>query len=689
MTFFALSVFLSAFLLFQVQPMIGKFILPWFGGTPAVWSTAMLFFQVFLTGGYAYAYWLVKQRRQGWIHSALLAATVVWLVVLGFFWKSPVTPSVEWKPDIGVSLPILQLFFLLTVSVGLPYFVLASNSPLMQAWFSRLFPRRSYAKLYSLSNVGSLMGLLAYPILIEPQLTLRVQGWVWSGGFILFAMLVGWSALRAQRADTPADGQPAFPSSAAEKPSAALMSLWAILGAIPSVFLLAVTNHITQEVAVIPFLWIIPLALYLLSFILTFSGGVWIQPRLYALLFAAASVAALWALGNAATLSVFLQIFIYSALLFFACMSAHGELYLLRPPAEHLTAFYLMVSVGGALGGIFVNLIAPLIFTGYWEFYLAWLMTFVILILSLLPRWERPKIRASVLWVSFLAGTLAIVFSLNSFFDALAAHRNFYGLMRVRSWTSPNGFGDGYLMIHGMTVHGIQYLSPELRDEPTTHFTRESGAGLLLSNHPQRGHGMKVGVLGLGIGTLAAYAEASDIYRFYEINPIVVEYAEGRGGYFSFLSDCKGEVAVITDDARLALERELARGEPQNFDVLILDTFSSDSIPTHLITREAFAIYLQHLKPDGVLAAHISNRHINLLPVLWGLSQEYGLSIVVVDRNPKPGEDIFPSRWVLMAVNPQSLQIPEIQERAVVVDESVGAVRLWTDDYSNLFQILK
>ena len=689
MTFFALSVFLSAFLLFQVQPMIGKFILPWFGGTPAVWSTAMLFFQVFLTGGYAYAYWLVKQRRQGWIHSALLAATVVLLVVLGFFWKSPVTPSVEWKPDIGVSLPILQLFFLLTVSIGLPYFMLASNSPLMQAWFSRLFPRQSYAKLYSLSNVGSLMGLLAYPILIEPQLTLRAQGWAWSGGFILFALLVGWSALRAQRVDNPADRQPLSPLAKAEKPSAALMSLWAILGAIPSVFLLAVTNHITQEVAVIPFLWIIPLALYLLSFILTFSGGVWIQRRLYALLFAITSVAALWALGNAATLSVFLQIFVYGALLFFACMSAHGELYLLRPPAEHLTAFYLMVSVGGALGGIFVNLIAPLIFTGYWEFYLAWLMTFVILILSLLPRWERPEIRASVLWVSFLTGTLAMVFSLNSFFDALAAHRNFYGLMRVRSWTSPNGFGDGYLMIHGMTVHGIQYLSPELRREPTTHFTRESGAGLLLSNHPQRGHGMKVGVLGLGIGTLAAYAEESDMYRFYEINPIVVEYAEGRGGYFSFLSDCKGEAAVVTDDARLALERELARGEPQNFDVLILDTFSSDSIPAHLITREAFAIYLQHLKPEGVLAAHISNRHINLLPVLWGLSQEYGLSIVVIDRNPKPGEDVFPSRWVLMAANPQSLQIPEVQERAVIVDESVGAVRLWTDDYSNLFQILK
>jgi hypothetical protein len=689
MTFFALSIFLSAFLLFQVQPMIGKFILPWFGGTPAVWSTAMLFFQVFLTGGYAYAYWLVKQKRQGWIHSALLALTVVLLIVLGFFWKSPVTPSVEWKPDIGVSLPILQLFFLLTISVGLPYFMLASNSTLMQAWFSRLFPQQSYARLYSLSNVGSLLGLLAYPLLIEPQLTLRAQGWVWSAGFFAFALLAAWMSFRAQSGEEAAGGQPAVPTTKAEKPSAALMSLWAILGAIPSIFLLAMTNHITQEVAVIPFLWIIPLALYLLSFILAFSGGKWIQRRLYALLFAVASVAALWALGNTATMSIFLQIFVYSALLFLACMIGHGELYLLRPSAEHLTAFYLMVSVGGALGGIFVNLVAPLIFTGYWEFYLAWLMTFIVVILSLLPRWERPQVRASVLWTSLLAGTLIMIFSLNSFFDALAAHRNFYGLMRVKSWTSSNGFGDGYLMIHGMTVHGIQHLSPELRDEPTTHFTRESGAGLLLSNHPQRGHGMKVGVLGLGIGTLAAFAEESDVYRFYEINPTVVEYAKGRGGYFSFLSDCKGEVTVVTDDARLALERELARGEPQNFDVLILDTFSSDSIPTHLITREAFAIYLQHLKPDGILASHISNRHIDLLPVLWGLSQEYDLSIVMIDRNPLPGEDLFPSRWVLMAADPQSLQISEVQEKAIPLDASIGSVRLWTDDYSNLFQILK
>ncbi|MBI5953883.1 MAG: fused MFS/spermidine synthase [Chloroflexi bacterium] len=689
MTFFALSIFLSAFLLFQVQPMIGKFILPWFGGTPAVWSTAMLFFQVFLTGGYAYAYWLVKQKRQGWIHAAMLAVTAVLLIVLGFFWKSPVMPSVEWKPDIGVSLPILQLFFLLTVSVGLPYFMLAANSPLMQAWFSRLFPQQSYARLYSLSNVGSLLGLLAYPVLIEPQLTLRAQGWTWSGGFLMFALLVGWVALRAQGVEKTLGGQPASPTLKTEKPSAALMSLWAILGAVPSIFLLAITNHITQEVAVIPFLWIIPLALYLLSFILTFSDGPWIQRRLYALLFAAASVATLWALGRTATLSIFLQVSIYSLLLFLACMIAHGELYLLRPSADHLTAFYLMVSVGGALGGIFVNLVAPLIFTGYWEFYIAWLMTFIVIILSLLPRWERPQIRASVLWISLVVGTLVMIFSFNSLFDALVAHRNFYGLMRVKTWTSPNGFGDGYLMIHGMTVHGIQHLSPELRDEPTTHFVRDSGIGLLLSNHPQRGNGMKVGVLGLGIGTLAAYAEDSDVYRFYEINPIVVEYAEGKGGYFSFLPDSKAEVTVVTDDARLALERELARGEPQNFDVLVLDTFSSDSIPTHLITKEAFAIYFQHLKPDGVLAAHISNRHIDLRPVLWGLSQEYGLSIVMIDRGAKPGDDTFPSRWVLMARNLQSLQIPEIQERAVALDESVGSVRLWTDDYSNLIQILK
>ena len=288
MLLFSLSIFLSAFLLFQIQPMIGKFILPWFGGTPAVWSTAMLFFQVLLTGGYAYAYWLVKRPRQGWIHIALLGMTITLLTALGLGWSSPITPSAEMRPA-DVSFPVFNIFLLLTISVGLPYFTLAANGPLMQAWFSRVFPERSYAKLYALSNVGSLFGLLVYPLLIEPMFSLRQQGWLWAGGFVLFAMVAGALGWRARGVD-----EKAATVSTGEKPSVSLQVLWIILSGIASLFLLSVTNQISQEVAVIPFLWILPLAIYLLSFILAFADSRWYERRIYTLLFSLASLAMLW-----------------------------------------------------------------------------------------------------------------------------------------------------------------------------------------------------------------------------------------------------------------------------------------------------------------------------------------------------------------------------------------------------------
>ena len=288
MLLFSLSIFLSAFLLFQIQPLIGKFILPWFGGTPAVWSTAMLFFQVLLTGGYAYAYWLVKRPKQGWTHIILLGMTITLLTALGLAWSSPITPSADMRPA-DVSFPVFHIFLLLTVSVGLPYFVLAANGPLMQAWFSRIFPEQSYARLYALSNVGSLLGLLAYPILIEPSLTLLQQGWAWAGGFVLFAMIVGILSYRARR-----QGEIAAHVVTTEKPSSALRVLWIILSGTASLFLLSVTNQVSQEVAVIPFLWIVPLAIYLLSFIFAFSDSRFYVRRIYTLLFSLTSLVMLW-----------------------------------------------------------------------------------------------------------------------------------------------------------------------------------------------------------------------------------------------------------------------------------------------------------------------------------------------------------------------------------------------------------
>ncbi|HLO29879.1 MAG TPA: hypothetical protein VK249_12125, partial [Anaerolineales bacterium] len=386
MFLFAVSIFLSAFLLFQIEPMIGKFILPWFGGTPAVWSTVMLFFQVLLTGGYAYAYWLIRRikgKRQPIIHIALITLATLLFILLSFIWTSPITPGPGWKPQ-NVRSPVLDIFKLLIVSVGLPYFILASNSPLMQAWFSRLFPKESYARLYALSNAGSLLGLLTYPVLIEPILSLRLQGWMWSVSFVLFGFLAGWTAVAAQSGHTAPLAQPMQPkvesASSADRPSFALRSLWIALSATASLFLLSVTNQITQEVAVIPFLWVLPLALYLLSFILTFSGERGYHRRFYAIFFILAAALTLFIMLNATAVHVYWQILAYCLLLFAACMLCHGELYLLRPASEHLTAFYLMVSIGGALGGIFVSLIAPLIFNGYWEFFVGLAMTIAILL---------------------------------------------------------------------------------------------------------------------------------------------------------------------------------------------------------------------------------------------------------------------------------------------------------------------
>ncbi|MDO9302553.1 MAG: fused MFS/spermidine synthase [Anaerolineales bacterium] len=677
MLFFALSIFLSAFLLFQIQPMIGKFILPWFGGTPAVWSTAMLFFQALLTGGYAYAYWLVKRQKQGWIHITLLGMTITLLTALGLGWSSPITPPADMRPA-ATNFPVFDIFLLLAVSVGLPYLVLAANGPLMQAWFSRVFPEQSYARLYALSNFGSLLGLLAYPILIEPSFTLLQQGWAWAGGFVLFAVVAGILSYRARN-----EGGVLSHVSTDEKPSPSLRVLWIILSGTASLFLLSVTNQVSQEVAVIPFLWIMPLAVYLISFILTFSDSRWYERRLYALLINFASLAMLWTLTNADSLNVLVQIAIYNLLLFLACMICHGELYRLRPHADYLTSFYLMVSLGGAAGGIFVNLVAPFIFTGYWEFYLAWLLTSILLVVMLLPRFSgQVSLQARAISLSFLIGILLLSFGLNKNENELFVERNFYGVIRVREMDKKANS-----MIHGMTVHGVQYLDDRAR--PTTYYVEDSGVGLLLLNHPKRGQNMRVGVLGLGAGTLAAYAQEGDVYRYYEINPVVVRLAEGEGGYFSFLSDSKAETTVVTGDARISLEQELAAGEKQNFDVLALDTFSSDSIPVHLVTKESFALYLDQLAPDGIIAAHISNRHLDLRPVLWKLAQEFGLAIVQVDRPASSGDNGFPSEWILLARDPALLEIPALESHAISFEGYATSIKLWTDDYSNLFQILK
>ncbi len=697
MAYFAICIFLSAFLLFQVQPMIGRYILPWFGGTPAVWSTVMLFFQVLLTGGYAYANWLIRPgRRREVVHLVLLGISAALMIVLGLTWRSPITPSAAWKPAADV-FPVWEIFKLLVVSVGLPYFLLSSNSPLMQAWFHRRFPARTAYRLYALSNIGSFLALISYPVLIEPYLRLSEQGWMWSALYLVYAGLAGYGALRALRGEPAAgpDEAPAAPSQAAPRPEGRLYLLWILLAATASILLLAVTSHITQEVAVIPFLWVLPLTIYLLTFILAFSGEGWYSRQAFLVLMFIAAVLYGWALVSAATLSILTQIAIYAFILFVGCMVCHGELYRLRPHPAHLTSFYLMVSIGGALGGIFINFAAPFLFEGYWEMPLGFVLCWLLFLAVTLARPQPVRRRAlfllnNVLMLSglLIAGALAFQYIRADLRGSLYAERNFYGVVRVRLAGEEGGPLDRTILIHGITIHGAQFLDPPRRDQPTMYFSETSGAGVALRAYPRRPEGLRVGVLGLGIGTLAAYGQPGDVFRFYEINPAVISLAEGQGGYFTFLQDSPATIEIVPGDARLSLEAELTGGGSQAYDLLALDVFSSDSIPVHLLDREAFELYLQHLQPEGMLLVHISNRHLDLVPVVWTLADHFGLSIVLID-DPGGRPAVSRSLWALLARDPALLDLPAIQARAMPMEGYTTSIRLWTDDYSNLFQILK
>jgi hypothetical protein len=686
MFYYAASIFLSAFLIFQIEPMFGKFLLPWFGGTPAVWSTLLLLYQVLLAIAYAYAAWLIDRiKRPAQIHATLVLTALLILAARGMMGHHPVLPSISSVQTINS--PILAIIRVLLSSIAFPFFILAANGPLVQAWSSRVHPERSYAQFYAISNLGSLLGLLTYPVLIEPNFTLQFQAQIWLIGFLIFVLLTTWIIVHDGRAPALTRPVPASVSSSSP-PAHPLLWLWIALSAAASVLLLSVTNQISQEVAVIPFLWILPLTIYLLSFILTFSGKYEARKKFYALLFIVATLLTLYVMLNATRLHIYWQISAYCLFLFAACMLCHGELYLLRPAAEHLTSYYLMLSIGGSLGGIFVSLLAPLLFNGYWEFFVGLAMTIAVL-LTILRSNRDDAARARFIFTVF-----SLVMGLLTFLSFYSpeiqfAKRNFYGVIRVQQVMVGNPAQRANVMSHGLTVHGLQFVSDfKTSHIATTYYVPRSGVGLAILNHPKYRHNQRVGLLGLGAGTLVAYSQPGDVYRMYEINPVVIDLAAGVGDYFSFVSNSEADITIVPGDARISLQRELDAGESQNFDVLVLDTFSSDSIPVHLLTKEAFALYLAHLAPQGIIAAHITNLHLDLQPVFWQLAQHYGLNMARVDY-PGDAAGGYASVWILLTRDPVLLQLPAIHARSVHLNEYSTTIRLWTDGYSNLFQILK
>jgi SAM-dependent methyltransferase len=674
---YAITILLSAFLLFQVQPIIAKMILPWFGGSAAVWTVCVLFFQLLLVGGYLYSHWLIRglsARAQSVVHIAMLAAAVAAL---------PILPDATWKP-VGEADPSFRILGLLAASVGLPYFLLATTSPLVQAWYARARAGAMPYRLYALSNLGSMLALVSYPFVVEPWLPTRWQALGWSAAFVAFAAVCG--ALAWQARALPAEVRSAVDDTPAAPPRLASYALWAGLAAGASVLLLAVTSHLSQNVAPIPFLWVLPLALYLLSFILCFEGRGWYQRRHYLPLAAAGFV------GVCVTLhrdyhnpQLWLMIPLYCATLFVACMVCHGELARLKPHPRHLTAFYVAIAAGGALGGAFVGLVAPRVFPDLYELPVGMVITAILVALVIagdragFRSWgaRRAALGGTALFAGGLAAALVWIYAdLASGTRVLA--RNFYAALRVSD--SGTGLEEARLLTHGTITHGKQFRDPTRRDWPTTYYGATSGVGRAIEVLRTAGP-VRIGVIGLGAGTLAAYGRAGDAIRIYEINPQVIELALRE---FTYLSDSKAGLEIVLGDARLSLEREPAQG----FDLLAVDAFSSDSIPVHLLTAEAFEVYFRHLKPGGILAVHISNRYLDLKPVLKEAAARFGKSVRLVDDDSDVDRGTYGTTWVLFADSPDVFGREPLKGAADPL-ETDRSIRVWTDDYSDLYGILK
>ena len=678
MPLFASTILLSAFLLFLVQPIIAKQILPWFGGTSAVWTTCLVFFQVVLLAGYTYSHLTTRYlspKQQARLHIALLVTSLLFL---------PIIPSEALKPAAGAD-AALRIVVLLFATIGLPYFLLSSTGPLLQKWVAPRFPEKSVYRLFALSNFGSLIGLLAFPFAIEPFSTSRAQSIVWSVAYAVFAAACAASAWKASQS-VSANGSDVNPVAADPEGPAPRFSdyaLWLAFAALGSVLLLATTSHITQNIASVPFLWVLPLSLYLLTFVIAFEGRQgrgWYQrawflfPTLLLLVAMAAGLEA-----NRGVLDVSLAVPLYTIGMMMAAFFCNGELALSKPVPRYLTHFYLTISLGGALGGMLVGLVAPRVFPTYFELPVALvLLASLAVFVARKTRWLiGPAIVATLATAWF--GSEYIGFLRD---DVVYMHRNFYGTLRVKE----QGQGDQQVrrLLHGVILHGEQPTISATRLEPGTYYARTSGVGRAIEAKQTQGP-VRLGFVGLGVGTLSAYGRAGDVVRFYELDPDVLALAKTQ---FSYLSSSPATIEFMIGDARLSMERELLSGARQAYDVLAIDAFSSDSIPVHLITSEATALFFQHLKPDGILAYHISNRFLDLKPVLANIAQANNLSVRLITDSPGDGSTSSITDWVLLARSPAAFD----DERLATVVEEIEPnphFSLWTDQFNNLIDVLK
>ena len=752
---FALAIFVSAFLLFQVQLLLGKEVLPLFGGAAAVWTVCVFVFQSLFLAGYGYSHGLatwLPLRKQVIVHGALLGVSAIFIAVLAYIRSAPIGSAANWQPQAGAD-PTWAITKFLIGAIGLPFLLLSATSPLMQHWFATAGPKRLPYRLYALSNAGSLLGLLSYPSLVEPHIALGAQRWAWAVGYGLFLVCYYFSARSAARSTrSTALRHKSVPD--LRLPGRAvgwsLRLQWIGLAACASVLLLATTNLICQDIAVSPFLWVLQLSLYLLSFIVCFESDRWYRREVfYPTFVVTVALVIVVSLPNVAY-SFMMQLVAYSAVLFAGCMVCHGEAARTRPRSEALTEFYLSIAVGGTLGGVVVSLLAPRIFPNYWEYPLGILGCLAVLLsvsvqersswwykgrasLALLilagavllapavfsPIWEeaaRLPRSIGLYTAAFLAvaavlrhaqerraphpaaapilvrNATRIVLALltagllipqkAALYHVIASSRNFYGVLSVVSVEQ-----DNYLALqYGSTVHGFQYRDAQRAQLATGYYGPASGANIVIRNWPQ--HPLRVGLVGMGVGTLAALAQTGDVFRVYEINPDVYKLSTGQQPYFTYLRDSRARIEVVLGDARLSLEREADRGEFQKFDVLVLDAFSSDAIPMHLLTREAFQVYTKHLRgPASVIAVHISNQTLDLRPVLAGIGRDFGFHAVrvfpLISKGPFSQSD-----WILLSRDPASLSGAEMLRRSERFPAETRPIS-WTDDYCDLLTVMR
>ena len=679
MVVYSFAVFSSAFLLFQVQPLLGKFILPWFGGAPAVWTTCLLVFQLLLLAGYAYAYlstkWL-NPRTQMIVHCVLLLVAIT----------LPITPDISWKPH-STNDPTLRICCMLIVCLGLPFLVLAATAPLLQHWFTLTQTKSSPFRLYAFSNAGSQLALLSYPVVVETFFARTTQVLLWRAGMVVFALSCAGAGIRVWKTSFGCSSN--VGAGTVPKAGPGDRILWVILPACGSLLLAAVTNKICQDLAPIALLWVLPLSIYLLSFILCFNGSRCYDRRWFAPLLLVALTTMSLTLSGALTLSTKGQVLVFFAGLFVCCMVCHGEVFRVRPHPAHLASFYLMLSAGGALGGAFVAIVAPRIFNDYFELHWGLLLCGGLFLLAW-AREQRARLRfpSPGLALSGGAATLGVL----GFILWGASHqndnirlyrsRNFYGVLNVYRHDLNAPASSLIELVHGQIAHGVQFLQPNRAQTPTLYYTPESGVGRAFTILPPE-QARRVGVIGLGAGTVAAYIRPADRITFFEINPEVEKIA---ARFFTFLKTCPGHVEIVPGDARQSLENEPA----QNFDLLVLDAFNGDSIPIHLLTREAFATYQRHTKSNGLIAVHVSNLSLNLEPVVFNLAREFGYAAQVIDQPlSNELEGVLPSTWILLSLNPSFINAPALNSVARPPNLTSFNVPLWTDDFNGLFKLMR